>query len=264
MTVAPSLTAPTLGSAGYADNGVSLSFTAPSVPTGATVTSYDYEISTDGGTSIAGGPFTTVEWAGVLRQHQRDGKSVHRPEWPRRLWAELHVLLPHPGRDRTRYVADTLVRLGDRRSFPHGPDPGQRRLRLIMGCRCRLPPRRCPRVRPSPRMTTRSLPTVAPASPAARSPPSSWAGVLRQHQRDGKSVHRPEWPRRLWAELHVLLPHPGRDRTGDTWQTPWSGWVTVAPSVHGPDPEQRPLRRRRRVAVVYRPVRAHGCDRHLV
>ena len=94
VTVAPSFTAPTLGSAGYADNGVSLSFTAPSVPTGATITSYDYEISTDGGTSIAGGPFNTVSYGRVLRQHQRHGKSVHRPEWPRRLWAEHHVLLP--------------------------------------------------------------------------------------------------------------------------------------------------------------------------
>ena len=48
--------APTLDSASYDDGGVSLSFTAPSVPTGATITSYDYEISTDGGFTIAAGP----------------------------------------------------------------------------------------------------------------------------------------------------------------------------------------------------------------
>ena len=65
VTVAPSLTAPTLGSAGYADNGVSLSFIAPSVPTGATITSYDYEISTNGGTSIAAGPYNTGSYVGV-------------------------------------------------------------------------------------------------------------------------------------------------------------------------------------------------------
>ena len=56
--------APTLDSAGYVDDGVSLSFTAPSVGTGATITSYDYEISTDGGFTIAGGPFNTVDWVG--------------------------------------------------------------------------------------------------------------------------------------------------------------------------------------------------------
>ncbi len=64
VTVAPSFTAPTLDSAGYDDDGVSLSFTAPSVPTGATITSYDYEISPDGGTSIAGGPYNTSSYVG--------------------------------------------------------------------------------------------------------------------------------------------------------------------------------------------------------
>ncbi len=44
-------------------DGVSLSFTAPSAPTGATVTSYDYEISTDGGFTIAAS-YNTVDWVG--------------------------------------------------------------------------------------------------------------------------------------------------------------------------------------------------------
>ena len=110
VTVAPSLTAPTLDSAVSVDDGVSLSFTAPSEPTGATITSYDYEISTDGGTTMLR-HLQHRQLRRVLRQHQRHGKSVHRPEWPRRLWAEQHhVRLPHPGRDRRRrYVADTLV-----------------------------------------------------------------------------------------------------------------------------------------------------------
>ncbi|MGH3555182.1 MAG: right-handed parallel beta-helix repeat-containing protein, partial [Mycobacterium sp.] len=54
VTVAPSFTAPSLDGAGYVDGGVSLSFTAPSVPAGSTITSYDYEISTDGGTNVSG------------------------------------------------------------------------------------------------------------------------------------------------------------------------------------------------------------------
>ena len=43
---------------------MSLSFSAPSVPTGSTITSYDYEISIDGGTTIAA-PYTTTSYAGA-------------------------------------------------------------------------------------------------------------------------------------------------------------------------------------------------------
>jgi YVTN family beta-propeller protein len=63
------LSAPTLNSAvydpAYTSDGVSLAFTAPSNnPVGSTVTSYDYEISIDGGTNVDDGPISTTEYAG--------------------------------------------------------------------------------------------------------------------------------------------------------------------------------------------------------
>ena len=51
-------TAPTLNSVNYSDNGTALFFAAPTQPIGTTITSYDYEISTDGGTSTVGGSYT--------------------------------------------------------------------------------------------------------------------------------------------------------------------------------------------------------------
>ena len=53
VTVSPAFAAPTLTGVRYVNQGIALSFSAPSLPAGSTVTSYDYEISTDGGASVA-------------------------------------------------------------------------------------------------------------------------------------------------------------------------------------------------------------------
>ena len=50
-------TAPALNSVSYSDDGSVFYFTAPTLSSGLTVTSYDYEISTDGGTSTMGGSY---------------------------------------------------------------------------------------------------------------------------------------------------------------------------------------------------------------
>ena len=55
VQVGPALTAPTLVGAAYVDGGTSLSFTPPSLPAGLAVTSYDFEVSTDGGATLVDG-----------------------------------------------------------------------------------------------------------------------------------------------------------------------------------------------------------------
>src|SRR5207244_1691051 len=57
-------TAPSLNAAVSVDDGVALSFMAPSVPAGATITSYDWAISTDGSTD-ASGPISSVGYVGL-------------------------------------------------------------------------------------------------------------------------------------------------------------------------------------------------------
>ena len=52
-SAAADLTAPTLTSVNYVATGISLSFTAPTVSAGSTISSYDYQISTDGGATVA-------------------------------------------------------------------------------------------------------------------------------------------------------------------------------------------------------------------
>jgi hypothetical protein len=60
----PSATVLSLDSVTPVDGGVALAFTAPSVPTGSTITSYDFEISTDGGATVAAGPYNTANYVG--------------------------------------------------------------------------------------------------------------------------------------------------------------------------------------------------------
>src|SRR5262249_33509250 len=55
--------APTLDAVNYADAGTALTFTAPTLSPGTTITSYEYEISTDGGSTIVFGPYDTTIWA---------------------------------------------------------------------------------------------------------------------------------------------------------------------------------------------------------
>jgi hypothetical protein len=58
-------TIPILNSATYVDGGVSLAFTAPTVPSGSTITSYDYEVSLDGGSVDCSGVISTNSYVGV-------------------------------------------------------------------------------------------------------------------------------------------------------------------------------------------------------
>ena len=59
LTETPFGSAPTLNGVDYSNDGASLFFTAPTLSSGLTVTSYDYEISQDGGSSVYYGPVST-------------------------------------------------------------------------------------------------------------------------------------------------------------------------------------------------------------
>src|SRR5438132_86732 len=63
MAFASDPTIPTLNGIHYSDYGATLTFTPPSQLTGTAITSYEYEISTDGGSTIAYGPADTTNWA---------------------------------------------------------------------------------------------------------------------------------------------------------------------------------------------------------
>ena len=55
MTGVPAIGAPTLTSAHYVNTGVSLSFTGPTLPSGLTVTRYNFQLSTNGGATVTYG-----------------------------------------------------------------------------------------------------------------------------------------------------------------------------------------------------------------
>ena len=57
-------TAPTLTSVNYSNDGTALYFTPPTLSSGLTITSYDYEVSHDGGATVYGGPTNTAVWNG--------------------------------------------------------------------------------------------------------------------------------------------------------------------------------------------------------
>ncbi|MGO9456416.1 MAG: PKD domain-containing protein, partial [Acidimicrobiales bacterium] len=59
VTETPFGSAPTLKSVSYSNNGTTLFFTAPTLSTGLTITSYQYEISHNGGATVLVGPFST-------------------------------------------------------------------------------------------------------------------------------------------------------------------------------------------------------------
>ena len=57
-------TAPTLTSVNYSNDGTALYFTPPTLSSGLTITSYDYEVSRDGGATVYRGPTNTSVWTG--------------------------------------------------------------------------------------------------------------------------------------------------------------------------------------------------------
>ena len=62
VAVTPFGGAPTLNSVAQSAYGASMFFTAPNVISGTTITSYDFEVSTDGGTSVDAGPYSTTTY----------------------------------------------------------------------------------------------------------------------------------------------------------------------------------------------------------
>src|ERR1019366_6370167 len=64
VAISPWGSAPTLNAVSYSNDGTALTFTAPTLLSDQTVTSYDYEISTDSGTTVDAGPYSTNSWVG--------------------------------------------------------------------------------------------------------------------------------------------------------------------------------------------------------
>ncbi len=108
VTETPFGAAPALNSVHYSDNGTALLFSAPTLSSGLTVTAYDYEISTNGGTSTTGGSYgdgnggdyyTTSEFVGDAGT-PAPRRALCRPRGRDLLPRRDDLLLPNPGRGR--------------------------------------------------------------------------------------------------------------------------------------------------------------------
>ena len=118
VAISPWGSPPTLDSATYSDDGTALTFTAPSLLSDQTVTSYDYEISTDGGATADYGP----EGPEATSTAPSTTLATTATPVPRRARTSIHtelitvrrgrVLLSNPGRDRKRFLPDAVVVLG--------------------------------------------------------------------------------------------------------------------------------------------------------
>ena len=103
--------APTLQSATYNNSGIALSFVAPTLSAGLTITSYNYEISLDGGTTVSDS-FSTTSYGSESYNNGPTSRSLHRPQRPRHLPGGHVVLLRDPGGGRRRNIHVRLVLLG--------------------------------------------------------------------------------------------------------------------------------------------------------
>ena len=57
MAITPFGSAPALTSVTYSNNGTTLAFNPPTLSSGLTVTSYDYEVSLDAGSTVHARPY---------------------------------------------------------------------------------------------------------------------------------------------------------------------------------------------------------------
>ena len=231
VTVDPPFTAPALNSATYVDSGVSLAFTAPSVPTGSTITSYDYQASTDGGATVAGTGNTAsyvgsygnttatsspqtdpnaAAWCGQnttcsYRIRAEIGGSTWQTPWSS--WVTVAPAFVAPALNSATYVDSGVSLAFTAPSLPTGStitsydfqastDGGT----TVVGTG-----------------NTASYVgsygnTTATSSPQTDPNAAAWCG-----QNTTCSY-------RIRAEIGA----------GDTWQIPWSSWVTVAPAFAAP------------------------------